>query len=289
MATKEAVKKTPVMTKLMGGKKVSTKKETASDVLTVIDKIDSSDGESLVTLDVDDLLVKDYEEIATLKEDKAFKMVTTLLSDLDHNSFKLGGVLSRINAEGWFMDKGFENFAAYIESETDIGYRKAMYLINIYNGLLHSGIKWGQVAHIGWTKLKDLAVHLTPDNIDQWLLEIDGLTAFQVQDLIKSKTAADKKIGDTEVVGKKTVTISFKLHEDQKETVKEAIAKAKHESGTMVDSVALEFICLDFLSGSKGTGVVKSLKQLMAEKTVEEILELFSSIWPDVEMEVTIP
>ena len=46
MATKEAVKKTPVMTKLMGGKKVSTKKETASDVLTVIDKIDSSDGES---------------------------------------------------------------------------------------------------------------------------------------------------------------------------------------------------------------------------------------------------
>lgn len=314
--TPETKKPAPKMTKLMGAKpdaavtakpegkekvtaikpkaakKETVIKESAVDVLNTIDQVDSTEGVALVEqteAEAGDLIKLESEEMANLKEEKAFKLVSSLISDIDHNSFKLGGVLAKISAEGWYMDRGYENFSAYVAAETHIGYRKAMYLIGIYNGLVGSGVSWHTVAHLGWTKLIDLAPHLTPDNVEQWLLEVDGLTVSQIQALIKSKTAADKKIGDTVTAAPKTISKAFKLHEDQYETVNEALAKAKHESGTEIDSVALEFICLDFLSGSKKAGPVKSFKELMAGKTAEEVLEIFGAVFPDIELEASIP
>jgi hypothetical protein len=42
---------------------------------------------------------------------------------------------------------------------------------------------------------------------------------------------------------------TFKLHDDLAKTVNAALEKAKASSGTSVDSVAFEYICLDFLGG----------------------------------------
>lgn len=253
------------------------------------EKADTTEGETLGEVDQ---IVQTAHEIENMKEDKAFKLVPSLLDDIDRNCFRLGGILSRINGQGWFMDKGYENFRAYIEAETDVGYRKAMYLIGIYNGLVESGVKWEQVKHLGWTKLKDLAPHLTPENVDEWVAMVDGLTTIQIQELIKQKTAGaktDESGAETSESAEKVVTMTFKLHADQKQTVREALEKCKHESGTTFDSVALEYIAMNYLGGESKIKGAPSLKEQMKGKSAEEVLELFGEVFPNVELQATLP
>lgn len=252
--------------------------------------VESADTSSAQTIDTGDQIIATAAEIEHLNETKAFKLVPSLLDDIDRNCFRLGGILSRIASMGWFMDKGFENMKQYIDSETDMGYRKARYLIGIYTGLVESGVTWDQVKHLGWTKLKDLAPHLTKENVDDWLLAVNGLTTLQIQDLIKKRTAAVKE-GDSAAPAAtespKTTTMTFKLHEDQKATIREALDKCKHETGTEVDTVALENICLDYLGGTSKLKV--SLEELMKGKSAEEVLNVFSEVFPDVEISAVLP
>lgn len=239
----------------------------------------------------EDLIVKTAKEIENLKEEKAFKMVPSLLDNIDHDYFRLGGVLSMINGQGWFMDKNYENFRAFVESEAGIQYRKAMYLIEIYNGLVESGVLWDQVKSVGWTKMKEIARIITPENVTEWVDLATNMTTLQLQEHIKQKTAGDSAKGegkDLEEV-KKTTTMTFKVHTDQKTTIREALVKCKHETGTDVDSVALEHICLDFLGGDHKLAKVPSLVEFMKSKSVEEVLEAFGQVFPDVEIEATLP
>lgn len=242
-------------------------------------------------VEVEDIIVSTAKEIETMKADKAFHLVPKLLDSIDHDFFRLGGVLALIQTQNWCMDHGHETFRSYVESECGLQYRKAMYLIEIYNGLVESGVAWDKVRHLGWTKLKELARILSPENVDDWVAVAEQLTVLQLIDHIKEATKGENAANSPEVVGEKskTTTMTFKLHEDQKETVREALDKAKHESGTEFDSVALEAIALDFLGGESKLKSMPSLKELMEGKSVEEVLTVFEEVFPDVTLEATVP
>ena len=244
----------------------------------------------------DDLIVNTAKEVENLKEEKAFKLVPDLLNGIDKDYFKLGGVLSVIQTNGWFMDKNYENFRAYVENELGMAYRKSMYLIGIYNGLVKSGVLWSQVAHLGWTKLKELAPILTPDNVEQWVGLAENMTVLQLQEHIKSESAGASAGGDAPegaegsvAEAKKTTTMTFKLHEDQKETVRAALDKVKHETGTEFDSVALETLCLDFLAGDSKLKKIPTLDEMMKNHSAEEVLTIFGDVYPEVQLEATLP
>lgn len=255
-----------------------------------VEQVDTTEAQTIQV--EDDLIVKTAKEVEGLKEDKAFKLVPQLLDSIDHDYFKLGGVLAVIQSNGWFMDKGFENFKSFVETESGIAYRKAMYLIGIYNGLVESGVKWDQVQHLGWTKLKELASFLTPENVEEWVALAENMTVIQLQEHIKAQSAGDSAVGEgdeaaTEAV--KTTTITFKVHTDQKETIKEALVKCKHETGTDSDAVAIEHICLDFLGGSSKLAKIPTIKELMKGKSAEEVLGVFGEVFPDVEISASLP
>lgn len=239
-----------------------------------------------------DMIEKVANEVENLQEAKAMKMVPALLDGIDHDYFKLGGVLAVIQVHGWFMNSGHETFRAYVENECGIAYRKAMYLIQIYNGLVASGVKWSQVKHLGWTKLKELSSILTPENVEEWVAIAEGMTVIQLQEYIKQAAAASSQKADDhpdDSTQTKVTTKTFKLHEDQKETVNEALAKCKNEMGTDADSVALEHICLDYLAGDAPMKKLPTLVELMKGKSMEEVLEAFSEIFPEANVTVEIP
>lgn len=252
-------------------------------------------SEAVETLDSEDMIVKTAHEIENMKEDKAFKLVPTLLDNIDHDYFRLGGVLSVIQQQGWYLDKGFENFRAYVEADCGMQYRKSMYLIQIYNGLVESGVAWDDVKHLGWTKLKELAAILTPDNVAEWVALAENMTVLQLQEYIKAQTAGSVEGGsksdgkDVKSESKKTTTMTFKLHEDQKQTIREALDKCKHETGTEVDTVALENICLNFLGGESKLAKIPTLAELMTGKSAEEVLGVFGEVFPMVGIEATLP
>lgn len=238
----------------------------------------------------DDQIALISTEVENVKEDKAFKMIPVLLEDIDRNQFKIGGLLSKINAEGWYQDKGFETFKAFVEASYGMKYRKAMYLIDIYNSLVEAGIPWDKVKHLGWTKLVEIIKHLTLENVDEILLSIDGMTTDQIKAFIVQKTKGTASKGEVNAAKnvKDITSMTFKLHKDQKETVREALDKCKHETGTEHDNVALENICLNFLGGESKV-VAVTLADLMKGKSAEEVLGIFGEVFPDVEVSATLP
>lgn len=263
---------------------LKTKAKAEQPAAKTVEKVES-------TTDANDLIVQVAFEVENLTDKKAFELVPTLQNNIDHDFFKLGGVLAKIQADGWYMERGYENFRGFVEAESGLEYRKALYFIGIYNNLVQSGVKWEQVKHLGWTKLKELAAILTPENVEEWAGLAENMTVLQLQAYIKEQKAKVTPAADgptTDDDAKKVTTMTFKLHTDQKATVREALDKCKAETGTEFDSVALEHICLDYLSGDSALKKMPTLAQLMKGKSAEEVLEAFSTVFPNVEITANI-
>jgi hypothetical protein len=233
-----------------------------------------------------DVIMEVAHEVENLTQEKAISMVPTLVEDLEFNLFKIGGILSVINAHKWFGEH--KNFKELVEKEFNMEYRKAMYLADIYNNLLENEIPWESVKDVGWTKLRVLAKHLTKDNVDYWVAQAKKLTFIQLLEALKqSNKGGEKEVEESDPTTSTVTTLTFKLHEDQKEVVKTAIEKAKEEFETDFDNVALERLCTGYLGGTvdietKNVNVEDSLKQLGYEKA----LDMFAELWPDINIVV---
>ena len=241
-----------------------------------------------------DLISTTATELENLKPAEAFKMVAELAENVDYTYFKLGGVLSVIQSNGWYTDEGYETFRGFVETEYGINYRKAMYLVAIYNGLVESGVSWDKVKDIGWTKLKELANIITEDTVDKWVKAAKEMTVIQLIEYIKEDKKGSAETSD-DGKGKSPSTdvksMTFKLHADQREIVEEAIEKAKGEADTEYPAVALEAVCLSFLNaGTKKPAKTKVKTVPMAEQMEkagwEAVLETFEKIWPDIDLTV---
>ena len=239
-------------------------------------------------LESSDLLQVTAHNIEGLAKAKAYSLAHKLLEETEYSYFQLGGVFSVIQSNGWFIDDGYENFRAFVEAEFGIQYRKAMYVISIYNGLIASQVEWEKVKGLGWTKLKELVPVLTPENTDEWVERASGMTVLQIQEAIKAEKAGAPAEEKAKAESTKVTTLTVKLHEDQKEVILEAIEKAKSEAGTEYPAVALEAVCLQFLSGSPAAAPAKqkTLEELMLAAGWEKVLEVFGEVFKEIDLTV---
>ena len=228
----------------------------------------------------DDVLSDLVHEIENMKEQEAREAVLALNNESEMTLFKLGGVLSVIQANGWYSPYG--SFREYVEKELGMHYRKATYWVAIYNHLAESKVPWSKVKGLGWTKLKEIAEVLTPENVDEWVKIAQSQTTLQLIETVKAHKAKDAPKSIEDQTAKTVSTITFKVHDDQKETIKSAIAKAKEQSGTSVDTAALEFICLDFLGGQT---IVQRLQKMGLEAALEAVEKAFPNTNISVEIE----
>ena len=228
-----------------------------------------------------DVIADIVHEIESLKEQDARALLHQLREQNEFNAFKIGGVLAVIHAHGWYQP--YDSFKDYLLQEHGIRLRTAEYWIRIYTALAESGVAWDKVKGIGWTKLKEIAHILTPDNVDEWVEIAKAQTTLQLIETVAAATGhGPKQLTDqTSTVTTKT----FKVHADQKEVIESALQKAKKMSKTEVDTVALEFICLDFL----GTAKAADLPTLLGNSGLEATLEAFEQAFPEVELTVGVP
>ena len=228
-----------------------------------------------------DLISGVASELENLKEAEARKLVTELRENSDFGFFKLGGVLSVIQSNNWIEPHG--SFKDFVEAEHGLNYRRAMYWIGIYNGLVESGIPWEAVKSLGWTKLKEIVPVITQANVKHWVKLAEKETTLQLIETVKQHLAAEaqKALGTTATSepAQPVMTKTFKVHADQKKTIDEALMKAKTVSSTTVDTVALELICLDYLAG---TGTAASIAGQLQKVGLEEALAAFEAAFPSV-------
>lgn len=190
-----------------------------------------------------DVIVSIVHEIENM-DDKDLKDVVGKLYDTnDKNRFKLGGVLSVIMNKELYKPQTFNDF---VEENYGIDWRSARYLIEVYKSIVNSKMSWEKAKEIGWTKIMKIGKVLTAENADNWIGLASTNTVKQLEKIIKNSikpALTDASKSDD----KPTVAKTFKLHDGQIEVVLAALEKAKSTSGTEVDSVALEYICNDFL------------------------------------------
>lgn len=234
------------------------------------------------------ILTEVAHEIENLTQESAFQMVPTLVEDLEFNMFRLGGILSVINAHKWYGPH--KNFKELVEKDFSLEYRKAMYLIDIYEKLLENDIPWDAVKDVGWTKLRVLAKHLTPENVDYWVAQAKKMTFIQLCEALKATISQKSGSGDAEETAPVTstvTTLTFKVHTDQKEVVRAALDKIKEETKTEFDTVALEYLCTGYLGGNVDVSSSHdSIEDALKELGYEKVLDIFSNLWPEVNIVV---
>jgi len=232
-----------------------------------------------------DLIVETVVEIEGMTKADAFSIVPSLIESVDFSYFKLGGVLSAIQENQWWVDEA-DSFKEFIPERFGLHYRKAMYLIKIYDGLVEADIPWFKVSGLGWTKLKELADILTTENVDEWVERANNLSVLQLIAAVKAfKSGELSTDGTTEADTSGVTTITFKVHPDQKETIKQAVEQALEESDTEFKSVALEAICLNFLAGgSTKPSKPLSLAGTMEKYSVHHVLDAFEATFPTVDL-----
>jgi hypothetical protein len=238
-----------------------------------------------------DLILDVANEIENLTKTKALNMADRLAEDIEANYFKLGGVLQLVLKQQWF--EGYPSFEAFVAEKFGFAVRKAHYLIAIYSALVEKQIPWEKVAHLGWTKLKDLAPILTLENLDEWVEKASKVTVTELQALIKASQggtgdASAEKTSTTSDV----IVVKFKLHSEQNELVGTALAKAKGELQTDHDNVALAAICSGYLANASGVqpaaGEPVDPEKLFAGMGFEQVLGVFEKVFPNIDLEVTV-
>jgi hypothetical protein len=230
-----------------------------------------------------DQILDTSSEIESLNKEDAEEMVLELLDSDNYNAFKLGGVLSVIKANGWF--DGYKDYKSYVSEKFGLEYRKAQYWIGIYDKLVGESISWVQVKDLKWTKVSILVPVLTAANVDEWVAKAMNVNCDTLKAMVKAALSSGDAEDEEAPITSEVSKLAFTVHADQKEIIKGALEKAKTEVETTYDTVALENICLGYLSGS--VAVDKSLKDQMAAAGYEHVLSIFSDLWPEIGLVVT--
>ena len=198
-----------------------------------------------------DVIERVTQELDNLDRDQTLNQLRTCIENESYQDFYLGGLIYRIKQNQWWDSDIYTTFKDYVQKEFGLHYRKAAYLMQIYEGLVYSGVPFKKIAHLKWSKLKLLSGILTPKNVDKWLATADSLSVVQLQEFVRDYKRGDNTGPDSpsETQARQVSTMTLKLHDDQKETILTAIEKCKGELGTDNISVALDGICTNFLTG----------------------------------------
>lgn len=226
-------------------------------------------------------------EIEQLTKTKALNQAEKLAEDIEANYFKLGGILKLIQSQQWY--EGFPSFDAFVLEKFGFAVRKAHYLVSIYTNLVDKQIPWDKVSGLGWTKLKDLAPILTQENLESWIEKASSCTVLELQALIKAAQGGDGEAASSKTTSD-SVTLKFKVHNDQSEVIQSALAKAKGELSTDFDNVALAGICTGYLSNASGVsgGGEVDMEATFKKMGYEEILGIFEKVFPLIDMTIDV-
>lgn len=227
------------------------------------------------------------KDLLAMTDGEALPRLAASHDSVDYNYLEMGGILSRIQEEKWWAQWGFPSFNEFVTQTLAFKPRKALYLLTIYNDLVDCAVPWATIKDVSWSKLKEISSVLTKENAEEWAKKASELTILQLQEVVAKYKEGNLEKSGVEAEVSVTVSLAFKVHPDQKETILQAVDKAKQEASTDVPAVALEAICMHYLAGGKTKP--QGLKATMKKAGYEEVLENFGSIWPDIDLEISLP
>ena len=214
-------------------------------------------------------LINESDDICALAEEASEESAAT--------DYRLGGILYHVRLSGAYKDldekyaaKG--GFGVYVEERLSVGYRKSMYLIDIYAKWNKYGLPSEKVQEIGWTKAQEIARVMNADNAEELVELAEGNTVTDLKETIKESYV--RKGEDTREVVKR-VTFKFRLVENAAVAVREYFEMAKAHLGYDKDEDVFEAIVTEWaqehLEVSKTRKVGSSKRRDAIEEQDEDI------------------
>lgn len=160
----------------------------------------------------------------------------------------LAQLMSEAYHREYYTKWGFKDFREFCDSELGMQYRKALYLVDIWDKVKSLNLSRAKVEKLGWTKMKDIAQVVTADNAKEWMDKAEKMTSRELQEAVKVSRSPDRTAGG---VVPHITTMSLKMSEAETRVIMEALEEAKKLTNSDSSVVALEMICQDWLE-SKG-------------------------------------
>lgn len=206
---------------------------------------------------------KDVTDTPRVKGLLSNRIATEAATDLSKESealfYTLGGVLMHVandnlqetvqDAEGRPLYYGAGSFRRYVEEELSVSYRKARWLISIYETFAPLGVTEEQAAEIGWTKLRAMVPVVNEDNLEDLMDFAKDNSRNELEEKIQTEYI-DAGTEDTKV---KKTTVTFSFIETDFDVVEGAIESAQKElDGDPTKSEGLMLICSEWATLTDG-------------------------------------
>ena len=220
--------------------------------------------------------IKHNAEVVTLIEAQgALKAAKDLARRAEETYFSLGGLLMEIR-DGKLYEEGTEyegtkGFNDYVIAELGIEYRKAQYLIFIYQTFRDTRVMKKITPKLleqwGWAKAKEVARIDPEDIVSKWSDIQDAVnnkSRAELTDWVKSTFQVRRRQGSSV----ERTRFQFSLIGDAANTVKRALQSAKDLIGEDDPDSALEYVCGEWLNLREGVSAAgqtfKTLDDLIA-------------------------
>ena len=132
---------------------------------------------------------------------------------------------------------GTGEFNKQVEKEFGIKWRKARYVLQIHDQLKKSGVTWGSVERLGWTKLKELAHILTKKNVAEILDKLADANTDTVKKFVRGYN------GNSRQVVRPIKTLVLKMSPTQHKAVIRTLEHIKKERTLDSKDDALAALC----------------------------------------------
>ena len=194
------------------------------------------------------------------KEPDIRERIIELRETIEQSWFEISLLLKDIYENNLFEEWGYNSFEDYVKSELDLEYRNAMYRVKIGQTISELEISKEQIAELGWTKFKEIIpilmdekLGLTKSKINKIIKAVEPMSVRETKELV-SRIKEEQKNGKTADVKEisKANKVKFSFNDEQLQVVKEAISVAKEMIDTDNDSLALEYICAEWLAQQMG-------------------------------------
>jgi len=241
-------------------KAVTTKTPTAKAKKTVEREIPTvTDTDELPDLETED------ETVRALVEENAGNLVAIaqeLEAKAATSEYHLGGVLYHVKKSGEYKEiedgayAGEGGWREFIESYFNVKYRKAQYLIEIYQAFSTKNIENAAeiVAGMGWSKAAKIANPLLNDYDADELIEAANTNT--VEDLSTLVKEIKTEGGTRGTAGEKVtrLTMKFRLVQDDATTAETILKAAMEQQGTTDPGDALMTILVDWYNNNVAEG-----------------------------------
>jgi hypothetical protein len=225
---------------------------------------DSVTGPATTGVDPNDSIDQVVSMVENLTEARAAEVLHSITDKTERSRFEIGGVLARMQAEGWTGD--YEDFFSFATAEFGHARREILKMIQVYRCLTTCGCTWSEAKTLGWSKLARVAPILTPENYIEVFESVADLSFESVEEWVKAYRRREEDGDNPEGEGNEPSEVTrwtAKLYDDDmREMVEMACEKVKEESGTEDKGHQLYRICTDFMAGGAQPEGVFNLAQV---------------------------